>query len=124
MKKILILLLILAPLFTNAQSWFTADAVSVRVGSEIGEWYECNARVFANNDGDVKVYTADNTLVYRRIGDNYTKDEDDEGMSMAWKCVDDEGQRCMISFNSYEGLLWIMIEYEEFTAFYHLIPDD
>ena len=45
-------------------------------------------------------------------------------MSMAWKCVDDEGQRFMLSFNSYQGFLWLMIEYEEFTAFYHLIPDD
>lgn len=124
MKKILILLLMLVPLFTNAQNWFTADAISVGVGSEIGEWYECNARVFTNNEGDVKVYTSDNTIVYRRIGENYTKDEDDNGMSMAWKCVDDEGQRCMLSFNSYEGILWLMIEYEEFTAFYHLIPDD
>ncbi len=124
MKKILILFLLFIPLFTNAQNWFTADAISVGVGSEIGEWYECNARVFTNNEGDVKVYTSDNTIVYRRIGENYTKDEDDNGMSMAWKCVDDEGQRCMLSFNSYEGFLWLMIEYEEFTAFYHLIPDD
>lgn len=124
MKKILILLLMLVPLFINAQNWFTADAISVGVGSEIGEWYECNARVFTNNEGDVKVYTSDNTIVYRRIGENYTKDEDANGMSMAWKCVDDEGQRCMLSFNSYEGFLWLMIEYEEFTAFYHLIPDD
>lgn len=124
MKKILILLLMLVPLFTNAQNQFTADAISVGVGSEIGEWYECNARVFTNNEGDVKVYTSDNTIVYRRIGENYTKDEDANGMSMAWKCVDDEGQRCMLSFNSYEGFLWLMIEYEEFTAFYHLIPDD
>lgn len=119
MKKILILLLILAPLFTNAQSWFTADAINV-----VGEWYECNVRVFANNNGDVKIYTSDNTVVFRRIGENYTKDEDDNGMSMSWKCVDDEGQRCLISFQTYEEFLWLMIEYKEFIVVYNLIPDD
>ena len=73
MKKILILLFLLAPLFVSAQSWFTADAVSVGPGNSDGEWYECYVRVFSDKDGNVKIYTPDNTLIYRRIGDNYTK---------------------------------------------------
>ena len=124
MKKILILLLILAPLFVGAQSWFTADAVSVGSGNSDGEWYECYVRVFSDKDGNVKIYAPDNTLVYRRIGDNYTKDEDSEGMSIAWKCVDEEGQRCSLSFNSYEGMLWLMIEYNNYTVLYQIIPDN
>ena len=124
MKKILILLFLLAPLFVSAQSWFTADAVSVGPGDSDGEWYECYVRVFSDKDGNVKIYTPDNTLIYRRIGDNYTKDEDSEGMSIAWKCVDEEGQRCSLSFNSYEGMLWLMIEYNNYTVLYHIIPDN
>ena len=124
MKKILILLFLLAPLFVSAQSWFTADAVSVGPGNSDGEWYECYVRVFSDKDGNVKIYTPDNTLIYRRIGDNYTKDEDSEGMSIAWKCVDEEGQRCSLSFNSYEGMLWLMIEYNNYTVLYHIIPDN
>ena len=124
MKKILILLFLLAPLFVSAQSWFTADAVSVGPGDSDGEWYECYVRVFSDKDGNVKIYAPDNTLVYRRIGDNYTKDEDSEGMSIAWKCVDEEGQRCSLSFNSYEGMLWLMIEYNNYTVLYHIIPDN
>ena len=124
MKKILILLFLLAPLFVSAQSWFTADAVSVGPGDSDGEWYECYVRVFSDKDGNVKIYTPDNTLIYRRIGDNYTKDEDSEGMSIAWKCVDEEGQRCSLSFNSYAGMLWLMIEYNNYTVLYHIIPDN
>lgn len=124
MRKILILLTLLLPLFVNAQNWFTADATSIATSEGASEWVECHIRVLADNDGNVKFFAPEDTFVYRRIGDDYTKDEDEEGMSMAWKCVDDEGQRCIISFNSYEGLLWLMIEYNNLTIFYHIIPDD
>lgn len=121
MKKILILLFLFAPFFVCAQQWFTANAVSV---SPEHKWHECHNRVFVGKDGNVKIFTPSNTLVYRRIGEHYTKDQDDKSMSISYKCVDDDGCRCDLSVNYMEGIIFLMLEYAKYTVIYSIIPDN
>ena len=54
MKKILFLLLLLIPLFANAQYWYTANAMRFKYGNELEEWQKCNLRVFIDKAIDIK----------------------------------------------------------------------
>lgn len=56
MKKILILFLLLVPLFTNAQTWYRAIAMSSQQGNEQpGDFEDCDMSVF-REDHIVKLF--------------------------------------------------------------------
>lgn len=124
MKKILSLLFLLAPLYTYGQTWFTADAGAVIVGNNDAEWQECRNRICVLSDGNVKIFTAENTFVYSRIGEHFTKDEGNGISYMSWPCIDEEGERCALSFNNIEGDNFFILEYSNYSIMYHVIPDD
>lgn len=124
MKKILILLFLITPLYVSGQTWFTADVVAIIIGNNDAEWQECRNRICVLNDGDVKIFTPKNTLVYSRIGEHFTKEEGNGISYMSWPCVDEEGGRCTVSFNNIEGDNFFILEYNNYSIMYHVIPDE
>ena len=124
MKKILLLLLLFAPLYVSGQTWCTADAEAIRYGDDNTEWQECHNRICVLNDGDVKIFTPNKTIILYRIGEHYTKEEGSEISYMSWPCVDNEEGRCEFSYNNIEGENFVIIEYNYCSILYHVIPDD
>ena len=92
MKKILFLLLLLAPLFANAQYWYKADAMRFKFGNNLEEWEKCNLRVYIDKSNNIKIFSLNNSINIRSVNDDYTLKEDERGNSrLSWVCVDEEG---------------------------------
>ena len=79
MKKILFLLLLLIPLFANAQYWYTANAMRFKYGNELEEWQKCNLRVFIDKKNNVTIYGSNDNIELRSVNDDYKLKEDSEG---------------------------------------------
>ena len=123
MKKLLIFLFLLFPLFTQAQDWFTADAVCIDTNNGSSGWQDCRARIFTDNSGNVKIFTVNDTLVYRRVGDHTAHTDANGDQSMSWPCADDEGIRCTVSFDIVEGVSFMTLEYPDYIVIYHINYD-
>ena len=108
----------------EAQNWFIADAVCIEANKESSGWQDCRARIFVDNGGNIKIFTADNTLVYRRIGEHSTHNTSNGDKSMSWPCVDDEGIKCYVSFDIIEGTSFLMLDYSDFCVIYHIEYDE
>ena len=124
MKKILILILMLIPLVSNAQSWYTANAVTFTFGNKSEEWQKCDIKILQEKY-TVKVF-AQETHIYKQV-ENPVKEEDGKGnTSLSWECVDKEGKKCILYLIFYEGAnsIYLMIEYDHFKIYYNMTPDD
>lgn len=63
MKKLLILLLLFAPLLANAQNWFKANALRVSIDNVNDEWQKCNIPVCLGNDRKVTIYAQETQTI-------------------------------------------------------------
>lgn len=119
MKKILILFLILAPLFTNAQnSWWYANAMCF----DNEEWEECDIRILIKDDC-AKIYANETHTI--RIIDIYDDGNYDENTTYrTWKCVDQEGDECLVTIIIGDIATMLSIQYQDFSVNYAIIPDD
>ena len=125
MKKLLILLLLLAPLLANAQDWFKVNAVRFAVDNEYSEWQDTNIDVFFAEDMKVKIY-AEETHTIRGIK-SAEEHVDESGISSVfWLGVDENGKDCIVCIQSdqatYIHLLLTFID-DNFVICYNLIPD-
>ena len=107
MKKILFLLLLLAPLFANAQYWYKADAMRFKFGNNLEEWEKCNLRVYVDKSNNIKIFSLNNSINIRSVNDDYTLKEDERGNSrLSWVCVDEEGEKWLEEYDDkYASLL-------------------
>lgn len=120
MKKILILLLILAPLFINAQNswWYKANAICF----DDEEWEECDIRILIKDDC-AKIYANETHTI--RIIDIYDDGIYDESTTYrTWKCVDQEGDECLLTIVIGDIATMLSIQYQDFSVNYAIIPDD
>lgn len=125
MKKLLILLLLFAPLLANAQDWFKVNAVRFAVDNEYSEWQDTNIDVFFAEDMKVKIY-AEETHTIRGIK-SAEEHVDESGISSVfWLGVDEKGKDCIVCIKSdqatYIHLMVTFIE-DNFVICYNLIPD-
>lgn len=126
MKKFLIILLLLVPLFANGQDWFKANAIRYAVdGGEFSEWQKCNISVFFEDGMKVKIYATE-THTLRRIKDA-VNDVSEDGISYVfWQGVDEKGENCIVCLKSDQAnYIHLMITYikENLVICYNLIPD-
>ena len=128
MKKILFLLLLLIPLFANAQFWYKADAMRFKFGNQLEEWEKCNLRVFIDNNYNIKIFSQNKSINIRSVNDDYTLKEDERGDSrLSWVCVDGDGKKCMAILTSDKNVTFIYlgIHYpdQNYAVFYNLKPE-
>lgn len=128
MKKILFLLLLLAPLFANAQYWYKADAMRFKFGNNLEEWEKCNLRVYIDKSNNIKIFSLNNSINIRSVNDDYTLKEDERGNSrLSWVCVDEEGEKCMSILTSDKNVTFIHLGIyypaKNFAIFYNLKPE-
>lgn len=128
MKKILILFLLLAPLFVNAQNWYKIKAMKIELndGTET-EWSNCDFRAFIAKNRDVKIFFPEGTQTYRAVDDDYQHKINDNGdVKIFWKALGDDGDRCVLYYmhDKYVSYIYIGIKFSDFKVWYYIIPDD
>ena len=128
-KRIFIALLLLAPLFANAQNswWFKAN--TMRYTDEYEEWQEwqtCNVTVSfdVDNDWRLKLFMSPtNTITIRKIKDYGNMVDDDGNTHYLWYGIDNEGLECTLALVFYETNVRLTIAYEYFQICYIIEPD-
>ena len=111
MKKILILFLLLVPLFTNAQTWYRAIAVDFEDGKGLHDY---TIKIFANK-----------TVTLTSYGIHEDYDDKDKGMKYrTFKCIDEDGEKCLVTIAMMEDVTLLRIEYDNFSVNYGIIPDE
>lgn len=125
MKKILILLLLMAPLFAYAQkTWFIADAVRFNTKEE---WKKCDIRVSIGDDWKINIYAKTNHTI-RKIKDLGDMKDDDGNVHALWSGVDQDGLECLLSLTFFKDspYMRLTINFEEkgLNIFYMLRPDE
>ncbi len=127
MKKILILLFLLAPLFTNAQVWYNAIATSSQRGNaRPGDFEDCDTRVL-RKDNVVKLFAEHGAYSFRSVDGGYKTERDSDGnITQTSKCVDESGKFCELTFmhDKSNPFILLLIQYEDFTVCYIIVPDD
>jgi hypothetical protein len=124
MKKILILLLLFIPLLTNAQCWYVADAMNMDNGKGWEGWKKCKTRIYTDEDTNVKIFTSDNTIVYRSLGNHDAKDENGIN-TLSWECVNSYGTRCncYLIYNMEQATVFFVIEYPNMKMCFNVMPE-
>ena len=121
MKKILILFLLLVPLFTNAQTWYRAIAVDFEDGKGLRD---CNIKILLVDDYTIKIF-ANKTVTLTSYGIHEDYDDKDKGMKYrTFKCIDEDGEKCLVTIAMMEDLTLLRIEYDNFSVHYGIIPDE
>ena len=125
-KRIFIALLLLAPLFANAQDWFKANAICFATDGEYSEWQKCNINVFIGDDMKVKIYAKENHII-RKTKDGEAMVDEYGVEHLFWMGVDEKGSDCIICMKSdTENYIHLMITFIEdnFVICYNLVPDE
>lgn len=128
MKKILTLLLLFIPLFAYGQNWYKANSVRFEFsdGKKIG-WRECKVRVFIDENRNVKIFTLEETHIYRVVDDEYIHKVDENGnATIYWKTLDEKGERCVIYYmhDKYVSFLYLGLKYNHLKVWYDMKPDN
>ena len=125
MKKILILLFLLVPLFTNAQVWYRAIATSSRQGNaQPGDFEGCDARVL-RKDNVVKLFAEHGAYSFRSVDGGYKTKSSDGNIYQSSKCVDESGKFCKLTFmHDNAEFIYLFIEYEDYTVCFVIVHDD
>lgn len=127
MKKILILFLLLVPLFTNAQTWYRAIAMSSQQGNEQpGDFEDCDMSVF-RKDHIVKLFAEHGSFSFRSVDGGFKTEIDNDGnISQSSKCVDESGDFCELTFmhDKSNPFILLLIQHEYSTVCFIIVPDD
>ena len=128
MKKILILLFLLAPLLASAQYWYIVDAMNMDRGYGWEGWNKCksnNIRVFTDEKSNVKIFTQNTVSTYRTLGDYQYQEEDNGDVTLSWKCVTESGEICKLSMIYYSGAVTVILitEHKHLSFAYNMTPD-
>lgn len=106
----------------NNTQWWTAKALSIKIGDKVGDFEDCNIRIL-QEERVVKIFTEE-TLTLISV-DKETLESDSKGnIYQLRKCVDGDGERCLVQF-MYEPKdhIYLFVEYKNITACYYIIPD-
>lgn len=107
---------------SNNTQWWTAKALSIKIGDKVGDFEDCNIRIL-QEERIIKIFTEE-TLTLISV-DKETLESDSKGnIYQLRKCVDGDGERCLVQF-MYEPKdhIYLFVEYKNVTACYYIIPD-
>lgn len=129
-KKILLLLLLLVPLFANAQYWYKANALRIDTGKGTkadNQWQKCNVRIYIDENRNVKIFTSSTTLVYRAIDDEYIHKVSNNGdAKLFWRTLDGDGNKCVVYYmhDKHVSFLYLGLKYNDMKVWYDMKPDN
>lgn len=122
MKKILLLLLLFAPLYVSGQTWFTADAVRFDIDEE---WEKCDIQVSIDNDWKLNIY-AETHHTIRKIKNLGGGEDEDGNIHNMWRGVDQDGNECNLLLTVFKHIpyLRLTISFEFIDIYYMLTQND
>lgn len=107
---------------SNNTQWWTAKALSFRIGNKVEDFEPCNIRIL-QEERVVKIFTKE-TLVLISVEKEKLSRDDEGNIYQSRLCVDGDGERCLVEF-MYEPAdhIYLFVEYKDVTACYLIIPD-
>ena len=106
----------------NNTQWWTARALSVRIGDKSENWEDCNIRIL-QEERVIKIFTEE-TLKLISVANETIREDNDGIIFQERKCVDDDGKRCLATFIYYPAKhIFLIVEYNDISVCYAIQPD-
>lgn len=112
--------------FSNEQDintqWWTAKALSVRIGEKAEDFRDCNIRIL-QEERVIKIFT-EKVVKLISVADETLREDNNGIIYQERKCVDEEGKKCIATFMYYPANnIFLMVQYNEFSVCYAILPD-
>ena len=106
----------------NNTQWWTAKALSVRIGDQAEDFRDCHIRIL-QEERVIKIFTEE-TVKLISVADETLREDNDGIIYQERKCVDEDGKRCIATFMYYPAKhIFLIVEYNEFSVCYAILPD-
>lgn len=128
MKKILILLLLIIPLYANAQNWYKINAMRLEYNDGTKtEWRDYTCRALIDENRNVKIFFSDETQTYRAWDDDYIHKINANGdVKIYWKALAGDGDHCVIYYmhDKHVSFIYLGIKFNDLKVWYSMLPDN